>query len=180
MTRSGPRATRTLAARGAEGRKQGLRAGIAHHLPFRVPLHCHRKALRLLDAERLDQAIGRTRLDGEPRAEAIDSLRVQRVDAQALVARQLAQHPTLLEHDVVRGTVLDLEGQSLVLAMIELALELVDFLMECATEGDVHLLEPAANTEHGDPDSDRFANERQCRRITRRIVESARSAGGAR
>src|SRR6516225_4777955 len=85
----------------SEGCKQRAGKRVAHDLPFRMPLHRKCETARGRHTERLDHAVGRARLDGEPLAEALDALAVERVDTNALARGQRAQHPARLEGHLV-------------------------------------------------------------------------------
>src|SRR5262249_37444504 len=124
-------AARALTGRLAEGGKQRARKRIRQHLPLRLPLHREREAPRVAYAERLDDPVGRTRLDRELAAEAVDALAVERIDPDAIALAEAAQHAARLERHVVGGAVLNLERLGLVVAVIEVPGDLVQLLVKC-------------------------------------------------
>src|SRR5579871_873000 len=142
-----------------------------------MPLHGQREAPRIRDPERLDETIRGARLDLQLRSEPLDSLRMQRIDSQLFDTRQRPQSPLGLQDDRVCRSVLHFERLRVVVAMVELAFDLVHALMQRATEGYVHLLEAAADPEHGHATTHGLTDQRQGGRITRWIVQGTRRAG---
>jgi hypothetical protein len=115
--------------------------------PFRVPLHAERKRERVGDAHRLDDAVWRPCLDGQARAEPVDTLRVQRIDPDPFAAGEPRELTARHQLHVVRRSVLDLERVVRVFFVHFDARELMQLLVERATVGDVELLEAAADRE---------------------------------
>ncbi len=126
-----------------------------------MPLHAEGEALRTVGPERLDQPVARQRLDRQPLAQAFHALRVQGIDPHGVGAGERMQHPSRHQADLVRRSVLHFERLVLVLAVIEQSLHLVQRLMQRAAEGDVHLLEAAADAEHRHAALHRRADQRQ-------------------
>src|SRR5579862_9341624 len=151
---------RSLGGRRTKGGKQGVRERIRHHLPLRMPLHGKRETWRPGHAKRLDQSVGRARLHRERAAEALDPLAVEGIHANALLAGNPAQQPARLECHLVRRTVLHFERLTLIVTMVEMTRHLMDALIECSTEGDVHFLKTTTDPEHGYPHLHRLANQR--------------------
>ncbi|RAJ86565.1 hypothetical protein C7409_1403, partial [Paraburkholderia caballeronis] len=169
----GAQALREARAAGvAEGAEDRGGEGVACVLPFGVPLHAERERGRAGDADRFDQAIGRNGFGGEAGTEAVDALAVQRVDAGVgRAARQPLQQAAGHERDRMRRRVLEVERIGLVLAVIGEAVDGVDLLVERAAEGDVQLLEAAADGEHGDAGVDGGAQQREGGGVAVRVVQ---------
>ena len=70
--------------------------------------------------------------------------------------------------------VLDVERQRRILAMVAEAWHLVNFLVQGASERDVHFLEAPADAQHRDSRQDCLANERQRRSVALRVVQGPR------
>jgi len=104
---------------------------------------------------------------------------VERIHPYAVGCGERAQQAARLECHIVRGAVLHLERLRLIVAVVEESRHLVQLLVECAAESDVHLLETTADTEHRHAGLDGLAYERQRRGIARRIVQRARVARGS-
>lgn len=142
-----------------------------------MPLNCQRECRRCGDAESLDQAVGRIRLDDQPLAEPIDPLPVQGIDARARPPGERAQQPTGFKRDLMSRPVLHVQGLSLIVTMIKIALHLVHALVERAAEGDVDLLATAADSKHRHAALDCPADQRQRGRIAGRVVQRTRGTG---
>ncbi len=91
-------------------------------------------------------------------------------------AASAAQHPARLEGHIVRGAVLHLQRLRLVVAVIEVPGHLVQPLVQRAAEGDIHLLEAAADAEYRDAGMHGLADKGQRRGIARRVMQRPRLA----
>jgi hypothetical protein len=60
--------------------------------------------------------------------------------------------------------------------MIYTAREFVNSLVQCPTERDIQLLNPSADCQDRQITPNRFANQRQSRRVARRVVQGFRMA----
>ena len=76
--------------------------------------------------------------------------------------------------DLMRRRILRLERQTGVLAMIEIAGQVLKLLRQRAAERDIDFLEAAADTENRQPRIHRARDQRQCRRVALRIVQRPR------
>src|SRR3984893_16752395 len=145
-----------------------------------MPLHGQSKALRALDPEGFDEPIRRARLDGQALTEPVDALGVERVDRYPIFAGQAVQQALRLEDYLMRRTVLHLEFELDVLAVIESAVDFVHLLMQRATEGNIHFLESATDPQHRNTGRHGLANERQRGRVPRWVVQGSGVAGRSR
>ena len=119
-----------------------------------MPLHAERKARRIGNPDRLDGAVFRHALDDDPLARFEDALAVQRIHADGLAAEEPGER-------AVRGTSwtswrsakttvrigMDLAVLQPRHAMVHASRQLADLRMQRAAEGDVHLLQAAADAE---------------------------------
>ena len=122
------------------------------------------------DAHRLDRAVGRARLDDEPRAELADHLPVHRVHLDAARAEQLRELAVRLEIHVVRELEALVVRQADRRAVVEAARALLRLGDERAAERDVQLLEAAADGEERHAHLDRQRDELQRRRVAVGVV----------
>ena len=130
-----------------------------------MPLQPESEPGTIRHPECFDEAVGSPRLDAQIRTQLPDSLPVQRVHLQALRPGDFAQHSSRLQQHFMGRTILSLERQSLVVAVVELTGYLVQPLMQRAAVGNVHFLKSAANRQHRQPGGDRPRNQRKRRSI---------------
>jgi len=135
-----------------------------------MPLDCQGETGRIFDAECLDDAIRRARLDDQIGREALHSLCVQRVDPHSRNSCQLRQESVRLKCHVVRRRVL--HGQRLrgVVTVIQKPRNLVQSLRKCTAHCDVDFLKAPADAEQRNARTNRARDERQRSGITRGIV----------
>ncbi len=139
-----------------------------------MPLHGERKAARRSDAEGLDDAIARARLDDETAAQLAHALSVERIHLQAVrTAGQPLQQPAGRERDLVHRRVLAFDRLVLRFAVVEVAGHFVELLPERAAKGDIDFLEATADSQHRHAMRHRPRNQRQGGLIAMRIVQGA-------
>ena len=131
----------------AERSKDRHRRFVLLHHPFRMPLNTERECRRVLDDERFDQTVVGCGFDFEPVGEAIDGLRMQRIDDDSLFAGHSFQQATCNERHFVGGPVLSLDGRVGILFVDLVSGYFVDQLMQAAAELDIHLLKAATDAE---------------------------------
>ena len=112
-----------------------------------MPLQAEEKTLGAGHRDRFDGAIRRDGVGVEWRCEAIDALRVQRIDVEGFPPDHLRQQPAFCHANLVRRAVLNIKIGVLVLAMIESACNLLHVLMQGATEGDIQFLKAPAKAQ---------------------------------
>ena len=111
-----------------------------------MPLHRHRKRRRGGHSKRFYQSVGRARLDHQAWREFAHALRMQRIHLDRIVVSKRAQHAAGDECHRMSRRVLPLKRIVLVLAVIELALLILQALPQRAAEGNIHFLTTAAQT----------------------------------
>jgi hypothetical protein len=116
-------------------------------------------------AEGLDQAVRRARLDDQIGAQSLRSLPMQGIHLQTLASRDFGEQTSGLQQNFVCGSVLLVEAQGLVVAVVEVARHLVYPLPKRAAIGDIHFLETAADRKHRQAGGDRARNQRKRRSI---------------
>src|SRR5258708_19119158 len=118
-----------------------------------MPLHAECKARGVGNPDRLDRAVLGHALDDDARSGFEDALTMQRVDAERLAPKYLRKDAAGNETDVVpvgednSGIRMDFAALQPRHAMVHASGQLADFRMQRATEGDVHLLQAAADAE---------------------------------
>ena len=132
------RPARAGLAEGAEDRK---RDGIFFDLPLGMPLHSQGVARRVADRDGFDQSVVGPCLRRQALAEAVEPLRMERVDPGGGQPRLRCEDPTGREGDVVGRAVLHFDRIVRVFLVEVEAGHVVDGGMQGAPEGDVQLLE---------------------------------------
>ena len=141
-----------------------------------MPLHAERKARRIGDADRLDGAVLRHALDHDALAGLVDALAVQRVHADGLAAEEPREGAARDEPDLMPvgeddgGIGMDLAVLQPRHAMVHASGQLADLGMQRAAEGDVHLLQAAADAEDRHAAGDAGLDQRQRQRVARLVV----------
>jgi hypothetical protein len=140
-------------------------------LPFGVPLDADDELRRVVVAQAFDHAVRRRRFHDQPLAQAIHTLTVQRVDHHLVLPGEGLEEAARRELDQVLESE-DLFRRDIVVlrsAMIVLAGQLMDAVMQRAAQGDVDFLDAAADAEHRHARGDARAHERQHECIAPRI-----------
>ena len=79
----------------------------------------------------------------------------------------------------VAGCILHVNRGAGVFAVLDEALDFVEFLVKRAAEGYIQLLKPAADAKHGNASSERGTDQGEGGAITVRVMQRARRAGRA-
>ena len=135
-----------------------------------MPLHAEREAPGPAHGDRLDRAVLGDGLDREAVGEPVDALAVQRVDLDPLGAvEQRLQDAARRQSDGMGEAVALLERLGLVRAVVEPARELMDMLVQRAAQGDVELLQPAADAQDRHGPGERADDQGQGGGVARRV-----------
>ncbi|AOS40572.1 hypothetical protein BK655_00730 [Pseudomonas brassicacearum] len=104
---------------------------------------------------------------------------VDRIDLYQLGQPQACQYAARLDMHGVGRAVLNIHRLSIVFTMIDERSDFMNFLMQAAAKGYVHLLETSANAQHRDARLDSGADQRQGGGVPCRIMSSAWRTGRA-
>jgi pimeloyl-ACP methyl ester carboxylesterase len=159
--REGASAPGDGADRAAERLEERSRHRVDGRVPLGVPLHRQREARRVPDDQRLGRLVGRPALDDDPGRPLQDPLPVQRVHHDLGRAEHLVEPPALGEPHRMADRELLLERRVGGHAVVHPTRNLADLGVQRAAEGDVELLEPAADAEDRHPARHALVDERQ-------------------
>jgi hypothetical protein len=160
----------------AERFKQGAVDRIALRIVFRMPLHAERKARRIGNPNRFDGAVLRGALDDHALAGFENSLTMQRVDPDRLAAEQPRKGAAGDQADVMAvgendGRIgMDFTVLEPRHPMIDASWQLADLRMQRTAEGDVHLLQAAADPEQRNAAGDADLRQRQRHFVAMQVV----------
>lgn len=132
----------------AECLEQGSRNGILRSLIFGVPLHGERKAGCAVDANGFGSPIFGAAFYPNSRPGRFNSLPVQRIHRDDLVAEHVNKNASGLECNLVPKRELLIDGSIGRHPMIHPAGQFTNIRMKRPAECDIELLESAANAEH--------------------------------
>jgi hypothetical protein len=102
---------------------------------------------------------------------------MQRIDPNVCRARQARQDSVRLKRYIVSRPVLHGQRLAFDITMIQQARHFVQSLRKCAAHGNIDFLKAATDAEYRNACADRAWDKRQCRRITRSIVQGAGNTG---
>ena len=139
-------------------------------LDLDVPLHADRELGSIAYRDRLDGAVVRQGLDGERRRKPVDTLPVEGVDDRLLRAEPGREQPARGEAQAVARGDGVLELDLAVPSVVAAARHLVQPLVQGPPEGDVHLLDPAADPEQRNPPANRAPHQGEAEDVPARVA----------